>query len=348
MHGKDAVSARRLCLIPDVRGVGGMVSFKRKIVAAAGSRGIELCFDLHDPHYDAVLVMGGTRRLGALWAVRRRGVPIVQRLDGMNWLHRRLHTGLRHYLRAEWSNWILAFIRKRLAARIVYQSHFAKSWWEREHGTVEAPGFVVHNGVDLERYSPYGDHDRPQGRIRILLVEGRLGGGYEIGLEHALRFADRLAPRLAKPLEMVVAGAASPAVKASAEARAGVPITWAGLVPHERIAELDRSAHLLYAADLNAACPNAVIEAMACGLPVVAFDTGALAELVGESAGRLAPYGGDVWRLDPPDFEGLAEAGAAVLAHWERYHQGARDRAQASLGLDQMIEGYFRALGWQE
>ena len=32
-------------------------------------------------------------------------------------------------------------------------------------------------------------------------------------------------------------------------------------------------------------CPNTVIEAMSCGLPVLYSDTGGVAELVGESAG---------------------------------------------------------------
>ncbi len=68
--------------------------------------------------------------------------------------------------------------------------------------------------------------------------------------------------------------------------------------------EIDRSAHMLFSADLNAACPNSVIEAMACGLPVAGFDTGALNELIVGDAGRLVPYGGDPWRLEKPDISG--------------------------------------------
>ena len=43
------------------------------------------------------------------------------------------------------------------------------------------------------------------------------------------------------------------------------------------------------------------MEALACGMPVVSFDTGALPELVTQDAGRVVAYGADAWRLEPPD-----------------------------------------------
>ena len=98
------------------------------------------------------------------------------------------------------------------------------------------------------------------------------------------------------------------------QAQALVPVHWAGLRPLESIPAIDRSAHLLYSSDMNPACPNSVIEALACGLPVAAFATGALPELVPPAAGCVAPYGGDPWRLDPPDIDGLASAALRVLA----------------------------------
>jgi glycosyltransferase involved in cell wall biosynthesis len=116
------------------------------------------------------------------------------------------------------------------------------------------------------------------------------------------------------------------------------------LVEPDQIPALDRSAHLLFAADLNPACPNAAIEAMACGLPVIAFETGALPELVQGDAGRLAPYGGDPWKLETPDLEALVEAGEQVLGDQPRFRAGARARAEAAFGLERMVDGYLQQL----
>jgi glycosyltransferase involved in cell wall biosynthesis len=101
---------------------------------------------------------------------------------------------------------------------------------------------------------------------------------------------------------------------------------------------------LLYSADINAACPNSVIEALGCGLPVVAFDTGALPELVNGDAGRITPYGGNPWRLDPPDIDGLARGASEVLENLERFQRGARRRAEQAFSLENMVEGYLQAL----
>lgn len=310
--------------------------------------GIETCHSLSDTPYDAVLVIGGTRQLAGLWRARQRGIPILQRLNGMNWIHRRYPTGLRHFLRAEMRNLLLFTIRTRMADIVVYQSHFARSWWERERGPQSKPTHVVLNGVDLTDFHPNGPGERPTDRYRLLLVEGAFRGGYELGLDHAIALTKRITKKLDKPVDLMVAGRTSPEIRARAERKEDISLQWAGVVPRERIPELDRSAHLLYSADLNAACPNAVIEAMACGLPVVAFDTGALSELVRGDSGRLAPYGGDPWKLDPPDIDALAHATFEVLTDPSRFQTGARARAEAAFSLGQMVKGYLTALGWAE
>jgi glycosyltransferase involved in cell wall biosynthesis len=87
-----------------------------------------------------------------------------------------------------------------------------------------------------------------------------------------------------------------------------------------------------------------VIEALACGLPVAAFDTGALKELVRGDAGRLVPYGGDPWRLDRPDLPALARASAEILQDQPRFRKAARAQAESALGLDQMVAGYLSVL----
>ena len=340
----------RICIIPQASNVGGVTSFQRKLAAGLARRGVEVCHDLGDMPYEAVLLTGGTRQLLGLWQAKQRGVPILQRLDGVNWIHRQRRTGWRHYLRAEYGNRLLALVRARLASRIVYQSEFVRGWWEDWFGAGRVPSVVIHNGVDLQMYSPVGQiANLPVGQIgnlsyRLLIVEGSLGGGYDLGLEWAVRLAELLAEKHKFPLELMIVGRLSPDLQTEWQNRSRVPILWAGTVPGERIPEIDRSAHLLFSADLNSACPNSVVEALACGLPVVSFSTGALPELVTGDAGRLVPYGGNPWRIESPDLPSLAAAAAGVLADLPRFRSAARARAEAAFSLARMVDKYLDVL----
>lgn len=334
---------RSICLTPQYER-GGPASFQRRLEAGLTSRGFRVTHDLRAEDLQAVLVIGATRQVLPLLKLRRKGVQIVQRLNGMNWIHRQRRTGLRHYVRAEYGNWLLAFTRRFLADRIVYQSNFSRDWWQRVYGPTRQSDRIIYNGVDLSVFNPDGEGAPPEDRCRVLIVEGNLGGGYESGLETAVLLAGEIARRQPRPVELLVAGGASPALQAVWQKRSPVPVQFAGLVAREQIPGLDRSAHLLYAADINAACPNSVIEAMACGLPVLAFDSGALNELVTGQAGRVVPYGGSPWKLDPPDVPALAQASLEILADWPAFHQAARQRAVDAFGLDRMVDLYVQAL----
>ncbi|HWQ05129.1 MAG TPA: glycosyltransferase family 4 protein [Longilinea sp.] len=334
----------RICILPQLLGVGGPVSFRARLTAGLMACGVTIVDDPRDPSLVAVLMIGGTSHLGDLLAAKRNRVRIVQRLNGMNWIHRKRYTGWKHFLKSEWNNRLLALIRGRISDHIVYQSQFAATWWQTVRGSTRAGHEVIYNGVDLSRFTPGGPQDRPHDRIRLLLVEAHLGGGNEAGLENALALAGLLARRGPQPVELMVVGEVPAGLRASIHIPAGIQINWAGVVKRDDIPQIDRSAHLLFSADLNAACPNSVIEALACGLPVVSFATGSLPELLEGNAGRVAPYGSNYWKLEPPVVEPLADAAQEVLSHQEEYSVAARKRAEELFGLDTMTEKYLKAL----
>lgn len=333
---------QRICIVPKVHGVGGMVSFLHKFSTGARMRGVEVTNDLTDMPYDAVLVVGGTREILSLYRIRQLGVRVAQRLDGMNWIHRVRPISLKHSLRAEYGNLVLASIRRFVADKIIYQSEFSLKWWNQRFGGLTKPVSTVHNGVNLGVYSP-GVGQASSLIYKLLVVEGSLGGGYEDGLGNAVRLAEGLAAR-GWPMEVLVAGEVSEPLKTEWAAKSAVPLKWAGLVTREAVPELMRSAHLLFSADVHPACPNSVIEALACGLPVVSFDTGSLSELVIPACGFIAPYGSNSWKLEAPDVDSLAAGAEIVLKDWANFSAAARKRAESAFGLEMMVDKYLDVL----
>ncbi len=337
--------SHQVCMLPYLQGVGGMASFQRKFIQGLIENKVNYSFDPLDKNNDAILVIGGTRQVPKLLTAQRRGVRIVQRLNGMNWLHRVVKTDPKAWLRSETANMLLSYIRRYVCERIAYQSEFSHWWWDKEHGKVNKEFRVIHNGVDLERFTPEGDHTLPVDRYRILLVEGHLSGLYSRGLDMAAQLVASLQDEHHLPVELCIAGDVSETIKKYyIERYTNITMQWLGIIPPEGIPALDRSAHALYSADLNAACPNSVIEATACGLPILAYDTGALKELVGKKAGAIVPYGSNHWQLETPDVKSLAAAALPILKNNRPFRESARKRAEEAFGLDQMTKAYLDVL----
>jgi glycosyltransferase involved in cell wall biosynthesis len=82
-------------------------------------------------------------------------------------------------------------------------------------------------------------------------------------------------------------------------------------------------------------CPNVILEALACGRPVVATNVGGIPELLSDSCGRLVP---------PRDPAKLAEALASVLdASWDPKAVSAHGNRSWSAPAAELIE-VFEAL----
>ncbi|NQV11098.1 MAG: glycosyltransferase family 4 protein [Cyanobacteria bacterium] len=164
------------------------------------------------------------------------------------------------------------------------------------------PAKVVGNGFDLASYV-FRPHSDPEAGLGWA---GRIAP--EKGLEDAVAVAAQLGRRLS-----VWGLRADPAYALAVEA--SVPagtIDWRGFLPSERLqAELGRCTVLLNTPKWNEAYGNVVVEAMACGVPVVAYRRGGPAELVQpELTGLLVP---------PDDRQAMAEA-VLMAEQLDRHH----------------------------
>jgi hypothetical protein len=258
------MNPHRLCLVSRIPGVAGPAGFQRRLADGLARRGIGVTDGLDDEPYGAVLVIGGTRQLSGLWRARRRGVAVLQRLNGMNWIHRRRRTGLRHFARAEANNLVLQFIRRRVATHVVYQSEFARAWWDREHLPTPAPTSVVLNGVPLDVHA--GGPEAAADRIRLLVVEASLG---------RLRHRSDLGARTRGQLRTFRRRSNGRCRRARNAGPSGRCICAGHHLAGRRAAGLDRRSIARTPAvrlGRHARVPQLGRRALACGLPVVSFD----------------------------------------------------------------------------
>ena len=331
----------RICIVSRVDGIGGVTSFRLKFENGLRARGVEVT---NDPSggADVILVLAGTRHLLPLWKARRRGVRIVQRLDGINWVHRVRWAGPRYTVRAIYGNWNLSFIRRRLADHIIYQSEFIKGWWEDWYKPARVPSSVIINGVDLHRYTPHGLHERPSMHSRLLVVEGSLAGGQNYGVYNAVALANALARKF--KTELMIVGRVDGRTKEKLKVQNAFRIQFMDTVARDHIPWLMRSSHALFSAEVNPPCPNSVIESLACGLPVIGFETGSLAEIVQGDAGRVVAYGANPWKLEKPDIPTLANAAMEVLDEQTHFRNAARARAETAFDVEAMVDEYLKVL----
>lgn len=330
-----------IALLGPRTGVGGPTSFTVRMTQSLRSSGFHVSHSAARGEIGAVLIVSATGRLLELAGAKRRGARVVQRLDGRNWRHRVEPSSFRKRIRAPLLNGLVEGTARLLADHLVFQSEFAATVWRRLAGS-SMPSSVIYNGVDLEIYRPEAVRGPIGGRVcKVMCVEGvwesdRATTSIISGLAAGL--ADR-----GVSAQIHICGSVAPPMARVLSRFQNVRIEGV-LTPEELLAQLQR-ADVLVSAEINPACPNTVIEGLAVGLPVVAFDTGSLPELVKGGAGVLLPYGADPWQLHPPRApERLADAVVSVLDELPARQAAAREYACLRFSLREQMARYLKVL----
>lgn len=217
------------------------------------------------------------------------------------------------------------------ADHVFYQSRFCKLACDRFLGTRRGPSEVLYNAVDTNAFMPATSDPAP--RETVLLLAGDQLDHYRP--ETAFRTVSILARRI-KGIRLLVTGrlgrrgdarAAQRLHQMTHELGIGEMVTFLGSYSQAAAPSVYHQAHLLLHTQYNDACPSTVLEAMACGLPVVYSASGGVPELVGPDAGIGVPASLSWDRIFPPDPERLAEAVMRVAEKRREYSEAARQRA---------------------
>jgi glycosyltransferase involved in cell wall biosynthesis len=212
------------------------------------------------------------------------------------------------------------------ASFVIYQSEFCRRMSDKYLGVFKGPNKVIHNAVDTVVFTPQqktlkssqtirflvvGSHGDPRRFLWALETLALLRQG---GVQAELDIAGRLSwPEAEKELRSTVG-----------RLNLTAAVRFLGPFPQSAAPGLYRRADILLHLQHGDACPTVILEAMACGVPVIAPASGGIPELLGDAGVLLdAP---DAEERFVPETSVVAAAVKKVLADHGRYARIARER----------------------
>lgn len=226
---------------------------------------------------------------------------------------------------------------------VIYQSEFCKKSADRWVIPAVSPYEIVPNSVDTEAYSPaaepltssplrllvMGSHMTPE-KILVPLEALRLlrDGGMDIRLS------------IVGPYEWP--DAHRQVADAITRLELGDAVDFHGRFLQSEAPDLYRRHHIFIHLKYMDPCPTAVIEAMACGLPVIGSASGGMPELVSADAGILLKVPEDWNALHYPSSQEVADAARSIITDFPRFRGGARTNAVSRFDVIRWLNTHER------
>lgn len=190
-------------------------------------------------------------------------------------------------------------------------------------GKAADPGvefIVIPNGVETDRFKPI--ERTANAKVKLLFI-GRLIP--RKGFQRVVKALPRVKELTGNGFEIEVVGTGDAKAQLDEEAeKLGVSdlIKYVGTVPYDRLEASYQYADVFVLTSLSEGMPSVILEAMGCGLPVVASDVGGNNELI--------TNGENGYLIKGDDIEGLAERLAQLINDRElRENMGAKSRERA-------------------
>ncbi|OYT16621.1 MAG: hypothetical protein B7C24_06820 [Bacteroidetes bacterium 4572_77] len=312
--------------------IGGPSVFVKNFVEECVKRGHKIVYDVQKD-CDCGLVISTTNE-EALKKLKKYGIKTIIRLDGFYipeyWDNRK---GRKMTLDKIQVNNVMRKDLKRYD-EVIFQSNWSKKMFDRWLGERKDHFTVIHNGVNTKKFKPLNRGIKNSvimvGALRHAYMANTFFGAMNIFYENKGRANWLLAGTMDKVCKKIYSQyAARPGVK------------YLGPASNDQLVGIYNKANVLLHPRAGDSCPNVVLEAMACGLPVVCASWGGAAELVGK-AGVIAEI--DKWgygrKYETKCFQGIKE----ILENPKLYSNRAIKRINKHFTIEKTVDNYLEVM----
>ena len=293
-------------------GHGGANSFQTMFMDWLRERKVKIVTSTTEnrSYCGAFIVMHGTKNLKRLIMYRMFG-KVILRMDGLVRFDFKLMSFV-SLLRVAKVN-LSCLLSIIFAHKIIVQSHYLHERYKILFKFLKKNTFVINNGVDTEFFKP-ADKVISE-KQDIICVEGTVHGQY--------------AANILANLESVTVNVYGEVDKKFnsrfSELQFSEYIKFNGHVTRNDLRKIYTNHKIYLCLEKNPACPNSVLEALSCGLPIIGLKNGSLPELVGNDAGIIIDYLG--LNSAPLLSELLNKAINDIFQNYEAFSKAARLRA---------------------
>lgn len=187
----------------------------------------------------------------------------ILRIDGKTSLHRR---SLYWDSLTEWQ-------AKYLADSVIYQSHWARDIWRDDLRILDKMSKIIYNVCDSNIFKPSKVNQKKSPKIKIIATSN--SNNPNKGLDAIYHLDNFLSDLKLIEYEINVFG-----YKQTKQESKSKNLIMRPSVTQDLLSVELRKADIFFAPFKNDACSNSIIESLACGVPVIAMNSGANGEII--------------------------------------------------------------------
>ncbi len=326
--------------VPGSPGGGGPSVFVYKTAQALSKRGYTVTYTKPN-RADAALCIIETGK--TLQQVNRQKTRIVLRVDGI-YCREYWHGGPERQWRPD-----MSALHSKLKTDIpnvdhmVYQSLWSKDRIDKE--IVKRPDknwSIIHNGVDVTWFKPIPK--QPDENI-VLFHLGKMRNGYI--MESLIGTYEELLSRGHTNIKLAMAGNMdAECINVYNKHRGNPNIMHLGSVPNPATVRLFAQGDIYLGPRMGSSCDNVIVEALACGLPVVVPKWGGNSELITDGVEGVVVDSGGHWNYGEDYVKKLADGVERIMPDVKSFQARARRKAVQEFTIDIMVDKYLKAMGF--